>query len=52
MRFENLRKKLGKINPETLGDVLNGKTQLTAEEMEEFHQCMSDFRKLFAPKQS
>ena len=49
MKFDKLRKKLGMINPDTLGDVLEGKIILTAEEQKEFDLFMAKGRQMFAP---
>lgn len=49
-RFHNLRQKLGMINPDTLGDVLNGKIKLTEEEQREFDLYMRLGKQMFAPK--
>jgi|13_taG_2_1085334.scaffolds.fasta_scaffold319861_2 hypothetical protein len=52
MKFDKLRQKLGTINPDTLGDVLEGKIILTAEEQKEFDLFMAKGRQMFAPKKS
>ena len=49
MKFDKLRQKLGMINPDTLGDVLEGKIILTAEEQKEFDLFMAKGRQMFAP---
>jgi len=46
-KFDKLKKKLKSINPETLGDVLNGKIKLSPDEKKEFDKFMSDARKMF-----
>jgi hypothetical protein len=51
-KFDKLSKKLGRINPETLGDVLSGKIKLSPAEKKEFDEFMKDARKLFGVKES
>lgn len=53
-KFDKLKKKLKSINPETLGDVLNGKIKLSSDERKEFDSYMADAKKMFAnlPKSS
>ena len=46
--FDKLAKKLGRINPETLGDVLKGKIKLSPAERKEFDAFMKGARKMFA----
>ena len=46
-KFDKLKKKLKSINPETLGDVLNGKIELNPAEKKEFDKFMADARKMF-----
>lgn len=46
-KFDKLKKKLKSINPETLGDVLNGKIKLSPDEKKEFDKFMADARKMF-----
>ena len=47
--FDKLEKKLGRINPDTLGDVLKGKIKLNSAEQKEFDAFMKGARKMFAP---
>ena len=47
--FDKLEKKLGRINPDTLGDVLKGKIKLNSAEKKEFDAFMKGARKMFAP---
>jgi len=47
--FDKLAKKLGRINPDTLGDVLKGKIKLNSAEQKEFDAFMKGARKMFAP---
>ena len=47
-KFDKLAKKLGRINPETLGDVLKGKIKLSPAERKEFDAFMKGARKMFA----
>ena len=53
-KFDKIKKKLKSINPETLGDVLNGKIKLDPDERKEFDSYMADAKKMFAnlPKSS
>ena len=46
-KFDKLKKKLKSINPETLGDVLNGKIELDPAERKEFDRFMADAQKMF-----
>lgn len=46
--YDKLAKKLGRINPETLGDVLAGKIKLSPAEKKEFDSFMKGARKMFA----
>ena len=46
-KFDKLKKKLKSINPETLGDVLNGKIKLSSDEKKEFDRFMADAQKMF-----
>jgi len=46
--FDKLAKKLGRINPDTLGDVLKGKIKLNSAEQKEFDAFMKGARKMFA----
>lgn len=46
-KFDKLKKKLKNINPETLGDVLNGKIKLSSDEKKEFDRFMADAQKMF-----
>ena len=46
--FDKLEKKLGRINPDTLGDVLKGKIKLNSAEQKEFDAFMKGARKMFA----
>ena len=50
--FAKLAKKLGHINPETLGNVLKGKIKLSPEEKKEFDDFMDKARKMFASVES
>jgi len=47
-KFDKLQKKLGRINPETLGDVMDGKIKLNPAEKKEFDEFMKGIRKMFA----
>ena len=47
-KFDKLAKKLGRINPETLGNVLDGKIKLNPAEKKEFDEFMKGVRKMFA----
>lgn len=47
-KFDKLQKKLGRINPETLGDVMDGKIKLNPAEKKEFDEFMKGVRKMFA----
>jgi hypothetical protein len=49
-KFDKLQKKLGRINPETLGDVMDGKIKLNPVEKKEFDEFMKGVRKMFASK--
>ena len=49
-KFDKLQKKLGRINPETLGDVMDGKIKLNPAEKKEFDEFMKGVRKMFASK--
>ena len=49
-KFDKLQKKLGRINPETLGDVMDGKIKLNPAEKIEFDEFMKGVRKMFASK--
>ena len=46
-KFDKLEKKLGRINPETLGDVMDGKIKLNPAERKEFNEFMKGVRKMF-----
>ena len=46
-KFDKLKKKLKSINPETLGDVLNGKIKLSSDEKKEFDRFKADAQKMF-----
>ena len=46
-KFDRLEKKLGRINPETLGDVMDGKIKLNSAEKKEFDEFMKGVRKMF-----
>ena len=46
-KFDKLEKKLGSINPETLGDVMDGKIKLNSAEKKEFDEFMKGVRKMF-----
>jgi len=47
--FETLRKEIGSINPDTLQDVLDGKTKLSLQAHKEFKSFMERGAKMFAP---
>ena len=51
-KFDKLQKKLGRINPETLGDVMDGKIKLNPAEKKEFDEFMKGVRKMFASAES
>tara|TARA_Y100000114_G_C11747306_1_gene322330 strand:+ start:230 stop:1792 length:1563 start_codon:yes stop_codon:yes gene_type:complete len=50
-KFDKLEKKLGRINPETLGAVMKGKIKLNPAEKKEFDEFMKGVQKMFASKQ-
>jgi hypothetical protein len=51
-KFDKLQKKLGRINPETLGNVMDGKIKLNPAEKKEFDEFMKGVRKMFASAES
>lgn len=51
-QYDKLQKKLGRINPDTLGDVLKGKIKLNPAEKKEFDHFMKGARKMFASAES
>ena len=46
-KFDKLQKKLGRINPETLSDVMDGKIKLNSAEKKEFDEFMKGVRRMF-----
>ena len=48
--FENLRKELGSINPETLKEVQDGLVELSPKAEKEFHLFMKMGQEFFAPR--
>ena len=47
-KFDKLQKKLGRINPETLSDVMDGKIKLNPAEKKEFDEFMKGVRRMFS----